>query len=199
MTRLNKKIFKSPRSVESLLILTFTTCFSLFILFILFSFLSFLSLLVPACPSLSQLVPAWPSQAQLGPAWPNLAQLALEPIKLHFILSGIFSPREANYCSNPFEVLSLLAKNLKKSMPKKIREIIKKFFFRETAVLHFTNYFQYLHLRFQLVISFLEERPTQTADCLAAMKLLQSILSPSSTRLTIKQWDLWVRQLKMEE
>ena len=94
MTRLNKKIFKSPRSVESLLILTFTTCFSLFILFILFSFLSFLSLLVPACPSL----------AQLSPAWPNLAQLALEPIKLHFILSGIFSPREANYCSNPFEV-----------------------------------------------------------------------------------------------
>ena len=104
MTRLNKKIFKSPRSVESLLILTFTTCFSLFILFILFSFLSFLSLLVPACPSLSQLGPAQPSQAQLGPAWPNLAQLALEPIKLHFILSGIFSPREANYCSNPFEV-----------------------------------------------------------------------------------------------
>ena len=114
MTRLNKKIFKSPRSVESLLILTFTTCFSLFILFILFSFLSFLSLLVPACPSLAQLGPAWPSLAQLGPAWsslaqlgpawPNLAQLALEPIKLHFILSGIFSPREANYCSNPFEV-----------------------------------------------------------------------------------------------
>ena len=104
MTRLNKKIFKSPRSVESLLILTFTTCFSLFTLFFLFSFLSFLSLLVPACPSLAQLSPAWPSLAQLGPTWPNLAQLALEPIKLHFILSGVFSPREANYCSNPFEV-----------------------------------------------------------------------------------------------
>ena len=101
-----KKIFKSPRSVQSLLILTFTTCFSLFLIFILFSFLSFLSQLVPACPSLSQLVPACPSLAQLGPARPSLAQLALEPIKLHFILSGVFSPREANYCSNPFEVFN---------------------------------------------------------------------------------------------
>ena len=30
----------------------------------------------------------------------------LEPIKLPFILSGVCSPSEANYCSNPFEVLS---------------------------------------------------------------------------------------------
>ena len=56
--------------------------------------------------------------------------------------------------------LSLLAKNFKKSMPKKLVKLLRKKFFRETAVLHFTNYFQYLHLRFQLVISFLEERPT---------------------------------------
>ena len=32
-------------------------------------------------------------------------EFALEPIKLPFILSGVCSPSEANYCSNPFEVL----------------------------------------------------------------------------------------------
>ena len=32
-------------------------------------------------------------------------EVALEPIELPFILSGVCSPSEANYCSNPFEVL----------------------------------------------------------------------------------------------
>ena len=31
-------------------------------------------------------------------------EVALEPIELPFILSGVCSPSEANYCSNPFEV-----------------------------------------------------------------------------------------------
>ena len=31
-------------------------------------------------------------------------EFALELIKLPFILSGVCSPSEANYCSNPFEV-----------------------------------------------------------------------------------------------
>ena len=31
-------------------------------------------------------------------------EVALEPIKLPFILSGVCSPSEANYSSNPFEV-----------------------------------------------------------------------------------------------
>ena len=31
-------------------------------------------------------------------------EFALEPIKLPFILSGVCSPSETNYCSNPFEV-----------------------------------------------------------------------------------------------
>ena len=31
-------------------------------------------------------------------------EVALEPIELPFILSGVYSPSEANYCSNPFEV-----------------------------------------------------------------------------------------------
>ena len=31
-------------------------------------------------------------------------EFALESIKLPFILSGVCSPSEANYCSNPFEV-----------------------------------------------------------------------------------------------
>ena len=35
-----------------------------------------------------------------GACW----EFALEPIKLPFILSGVCSPSEANYCSNPFEV-----------------------------------------------------------------------------------------------
>ena len=31
-------------------------------------------------------------------------EVALEPIELPFILSGVCSPSEANYCSNPFEI-----------------------------------------------------------------------------------------------
>ena len=47
-----------------------------------------------------------------GACW----DFALESIKLPFILSGVCSPSEANYCSNPFEVfmwgLEYLAINL---------------------------------------------------------------------------------------
>ena len=35
-------------------------------------------------------------------------EVALEPIELPFILSGVYSPSEANYCSNPFEIFSTL-------------------------------------------------------------------------------------------
>ena len=38
-----------------------------------------------------------------GACW----EFALEPIKLPFILSGVCSPSEASYCSNPFEVFYL--------------------------------------------------------------------------------------------
>ena len=38
-----------------------------------------------------------------GACW----EFALESIKLPFILSGVCSPSEANYCSNPFEVFFL--------------------------------------------------------------------------------------------
>ena len=31
-------------------------------------------------------------------------EFALEPLRLPFILNGVCSPSEANYCSNPFEV-----------------------------------------------------------------------------------------------
>ena len=37
---------------------------------------------------------------------PIIEEFALESIELPFILSGVFSPSEANYCSNPFEVFS---------------------------------------------------------------------------------------------
>ena len=36
-----------------------------------------------------------------GACW----EFSLEPLELPFILSGVCSPSEANYCSNPFEVL----------------------------------------------------------------------------------------------
>ena len=36
-------------------------------------------------------------------------EVALEPIELPFILSGVCSPSEANYCSNPFEVFCCIA------------------------------------------------------------------------------------------
>ena len=59
----------------------------------------------------------WPSLPKLGSAWLSLAlvislsqctgacwEFALEPLRLRFVLSGVCSPSEANYCSNPFEV-----------------------------------------------------------------------------------------------
>ena len=42
-----------------------------------------------------------PSQCT-GACW----EFALEPIALPFILSGVCSPSEANYCSNPFEIFT---------------------------------------------------------------------------------------------
>ena len=42
----------------------------------------------------------------------------IEPIKLAFILSGVCSPSEANYCSNPFEVfIRFLKADSKKRKP----------------------------------------------------------------------------------
>ena len=42
-----------------------------------------------------------------GACW----EFALEPIKLPFILSGVCSPSEANYCSNPFVFLNFALGN----------------------------------------------------------------------------------------
>ena len=50
---------------------------------------------------------AWLSLAlviSLGQCTGACCEFALEPIKSSFILSGVCSPSEANYCSNPFEV-----------------------------------------------------------------------------------------------
>ena len=59
----------------------------------------------------------WPSLPKLGLAqfgfgdfpkpmhW-GLLRIGLEPLEFPIILSGVCSPSEANYCSNPFEVFS---------------------------------------------------------------------------------------------
>ena len=44
-----------------------------------------------------------------GACW----EFALEPIKLPFILSGVCSPSEANYCSNPFKVFMILLNTIR--------------------------------------------------------------------------------------
>ena len=50
------------------------------------------------------------SQSQCtGVCW----EVALEPIKLPFILSGVCSPSVANYCANPFEVFLYFLQNFR--------------------------------------------------------------------------------------
>jgi hypothetical protein len=56
----------------------------------------------PAWPGLVRLGPAWPGLDRLGPAWPGLAQLYI------WTLNGVYSPNEANYCSDPFEIFFLI-------------------------------------------------------------------------------------------
>ena len=48
--------------------------------------------------------------------WLSLLLQAKELIKLPFILSGVCSPSEANYCSNPFEVFYYELENLVESV-----------------------------------------------------------------------------------
>ena len=72
--------------------------------------------LAQTCPNLPKLAKTWLGSARLsfalvispsqctGACW----EFVLEPLELPFILSGVCSPSEANYCSNPFEVFTLV-------------------------------------------------------------------------------------------
>ena len=72
------------------------------------------------------------SFAQLGlgdfskPMHWSLLCFALEPIELPFILSGVCSPSEANYCSNPFEVSSKICLHKNEFLPELNTLVLEK-------------------------------------------------------------------------